>query len=386
LNNKYIPYGKQQIDDADIEAVVAALKSDWLTTGPMVESFEKEFADYTGAKHAVALSSGTAALHALVYAAGIGPGDEVIVPAITFAATANAVVYQGGTPVFCDVSEETLLINPEDVKSRITPKTKAIIAVDYAGQPCDYDSLTEIAGNNDILLYSDACHALGSSYRGKKQSEIVNMATFSFHPVKHITTGEGGMVITSDEEMASKMRAFRNHGISTDYKTRESEGTYFYEMVELGYNYRLTDIQSALGLSQLKKLDGWIQRRREIAAIYNSHFAKIAAVELLAVNEGAYHVYHLYVIKLRLEELSADRLAVFKKLREQGLGVNVHYLPVHLHPYYRENFGTYPGICPKAEEAYRAIISLPLYAGMTDEEVEKVIEVFSGVIESFRKG
>jgi perosamine synthetase len=295
-----IPYGRQCIDEEDIQAVVNVLRSDWLTTGPLIEAFEEAFARRVGARHAVAVSSGTAALHAAMHALGIVQGDEVIVPAITFAASANCVVYQGGTPVFADVDPETLLIDPASVESRLSSKTKAIIAVDFAGQPCDYDALKDIAERHNLVLVADACHALGGRYKDKPVGTLAALNAFSFHPVKHITTGEGGMVTTDDPIMAERMLLFRNHGITTDHRQRAQQGSWFYEMVELGYNYRITDFQCALGMSQLKKLSKWVEQRREIARRYNNAFFNIPFVKPLGVNGDVFHAYHLYVISLIL--------------------------------------------------------------------------------------
>ncbi|PKN34730.1 MAG: UDP-4-amino-4,6-dideoxy-N-acetyl-beta-L-altrosamine transaminase [Deltaproteobacteria bacterium HGW-Deltaproteobacteria-19] len=364
-----IPYGRQSIDEADIQAVVEVLRSGWLTTGPGVEEFEKVFARFVEARHAVAVSSGTAALHAAVYALGIGPGDEVIVPTMTFAATANCVVFQGGTPIFADVDPETLLIDPDRIEDLITPRTRAIIAVDYAGQPCDYEALEGIARRRGLHLVDDACHALGAAYRGRSVGSLAGLNCFSFHPVKHITTGEGGMITTDDPELARRMRIFRNHGITTDHRERQIHGAWFYEMTDLGYNYRLTDFQCALGLRQLEKLSGWNTRRREVAKKYDAAFRDLPSVAPLAVTPEVLHAYHLYVIRLQ----GVDRDGVFQALRATGIGVNVHYIPVHLHPFYRRRFGTGPGLCPVAEEAFGRILSLPMYPGMTDEDVETVI-------------
>ncbi|MCL5966104.1 MAG: UDP-4-amino-4,6-dideoxy-N-acetyl-beta-L-altrosamine transaminase [Deltaproteobacteria bacterium] len=368
-----IPYGRQSIDEEDIRAVLEVLRSDWLTTGPKVTEFEELFARKVGASHAVAVSSGTAALHVAACALGIGPGDEVIVPAMTFAATANCVVFQGGTPVFADVDPETLLLDPDSAEARITRRTRAIIAVDYAGQPCDYDALRALADRNGLVLADDACHALGGMYKGKPVGSLADLSTFSFHPVKHITSGEGGMVTTDDPDLARRMRLFRNHGITTDHRQREVLGSWSYEMVDLGYNYRLTDIQCALGASQLRKLPDWVRRRREIAAHYDTAFADTPGVRPLAVRPDVFHACHLYVIRLEAREPGKDRAAVFRSLREAGIGVNVHYIPVHLHPFYRRRFGTGPGDCPVAEAAYERILSLPMYPGMRDPDVEEVI-------------
>jgi perosamine synthetase len=380
-----IPYGKQLIDEADIAAVVEVLRSDWLTTGPNVAGFEKVFADLVGAREAVAVSSGTAALHAAAFALGIGPGDKVIVPAMTFAASANCVVFQGGTPVFADVDPGTLLLDPVDAETRITARTRAIIAVDYAGQPCDYDALQAVADRHGIALLADACHSLGGAYRGRAVGTLARLSAFSLHPVKHITTGEGGMVATDDRDLAARMRVFRNHGITSDHRQRERQGSWYYEMEALGYNYRLTDFQCALGLSQLRKLPGWIARRREIAGRYDSAFAEIPAVKPLAVRAGVSHAYHLYVIHLDPDALRAGRADIFTALRAAGIGVNVHYIPVHLHPFYRRRFGTGPGLCPVAEEAYERILSLPMYPGMSDADAGAVVSAVRRAVEAHLK-
>ena len=375
-----IPYGRQWIDEGDIQAVVEVLRSDWLTTGPNVESFEKAFAEQVGAKYAVAVSSGTAALHAAIFALGIGPGDEVIVPAMTFAASANCVVFQGGTPVFADVEPETLLIDPRDAEKRITSKTKALIAVDYAGQPCDYEALKAITNRSGIALVDDACHALGAKYRNTPVGSIAHLSAFSFHPVKHITTGEGGMITTDDADLAQRMFIFRNHGITTDHRQRESLGSWFYEMVDLGYNYRLTDFQCALGMSQLKKLSEWVRRRQVIASLYDDAFKEMQSVQPLQLKKDVLHAYHLYVVRLNSENPHHDRSTIFRKLRNLGIGVNVHYVPVHLHPFYRNRFHTVPGMCPVAEKAYEEIISLPLFPGMSDADVSTVVDAVRKVL------
>jgi len=385
MRRKKIPYGHQWIDDDDIQAVVNVLKSDWLTTGPYVEKFEQEFAKAVDAKYAVAVSNGTAALHSAMFAIGIGPGDEVIIPAMTFAATANCVVFQGGTPIFADVDPDTLLLDPAQIEAKITPRTKAAIAVDYAGQPCDYDTLWAITNKHGLFLVSDACHALGGSYKERPVGSLSDLSVFSFHPVKPITTGEGGMVVTNKAEYAERMRCFRTHGISKDYRRRAEQGTWYYEMTDLGYNYRLTDFQCALGMSQLKKLPGWVARRREIAKRYDDSFANLPAVEPLKVRDEVSHAYHLYVVRLKLQKLNADREKVFTALRDKGIGVNVHYIPVHLHPFYQKQFGTGPGLCPVAESAYEEIISLPIFPGMSDEDAEDVIKAVRKVVNYYRK-
>ena len=451
----FIPYGRQQIDDDDIQAVVDVLRSDWLTTGPKVAEFEQAVADFVGAKEAVAVSNGTAALHAAMYAIGIGPEDEVILPPMTFVATANAVVFQGGIPVFADVDPDTLLIDPNEVEEKITPRTKAIIAVDYAGQACDYDALRDIADRHDLILVADACHALGAEYKGRKVGTLADLTVFSFHPVKHITTGEGGMVTTDNPKFADRMRMFRNHGITrdpkrfnpltSDLRPLTSDFSWYYEMHDLGYNYRMTDFQCALGLSQLKKLRKFLKRRREIAVLYDEALADIPGIEPLGLRadvqtasqsaersaqsqgkEGtpsdstpcsmlhalcsipsssdpllsppawperagsrwragalcSLHSYHLYVVRFDSDTLGIDRDTFFTNLSEKGIGVNVHYIPVHLHPYYRQKFHTGKGLCPVAEKAYEQILSLPMFPAMTDEDVEKVIASITEIAQS----
>jgi perosamine synthetase len=379
-----LPYGRQSIDEDDIQAVVAALRSDWLTTGPRVAEFERAFADFVGAHEAVAVNSGTAALHAAMAALDIGPGDEVIVPAMTFAATANAVVYRGGMPVFADVEADTLLIDAKKLETHLTAHTKAIAAVDYAGHPCNYDALRAIAKPRGIALVADACHAIGGSYRDESVGTLADLNTFSLHPVKSLTTGEGGVITTADAELAARMRIFRNHGISTDHRQREAVGSWIYEMVELGYNYRITDFQCALGTSQLLKLRGWVNRRQAIAKIYDEAFGGEQGFAPLAVRPDVRHGYHLYVIRLQLERLSAPRQTVFAALRAEGIGVNVHYIPVHLHPYYRERLGTGPGLCPVAEAAYEELITLPVFPAMADTDVADVIEAVKKVVSHYR--
>jgi perosamine synthetase len=367
-----IPYGRQSITEQDLAAVADVLTSDYLTTGPRVDAFERAFAAWCGARCGVAVNSGTAALHCAMRALGVGPGDEVVVPPITFAATANAVVYEGATPVFADVRADNLLIDPDQVARRITPRTRAVVAVDYAGQPCDYDALSALCAERGLALVADACHAPGAEWNGRRVGTLARLNAFSFHPVKHMTTGEGGMVLTDDEALAAHMRRFRNHGIDSDARAREARGSWFYEMVELGYNYRVTDIQCALGLAQLARLDAFLARRRAIAARYDAAFAGVDGFEPLATDPRARHAYHLYVVRLTGEQ---DRGALFALLRERGVGVNVHYVPVHMHPYYRQKFGTGPGDCPVAEAAYERILTLPLYPGMSDRDVTTVIEI-----------
>jgi len=385
VRKSLLPYGHQWVDETDILAVIEVLRSEWLTTGPKVREFEHVFAAAVGAKEAVAVSNGTAALHAAMYAADIGPGDEVIVSPMTFASTANCVAFQGGTPVFADVDPKRLLIDPAQVEAKITPCTKAIIAVDYTGQPCDYDTLRAMANRHDLILIADACHALGGSYKGRPVGSLADLSTFSFHPVKSITTGEGGMITTDDPKLAQRMRVFRNHGVTTDLRQREQQGSWFYEMVDLGYNYRLTDLQCVLGISQLRNLPEWVKRRQEIALRYDKALVKLPAIEPLMVRDDVSHAYHLYVIRLDLAQLQVTREKVFSALYAEGIGVNVHYIPVHLHPFYCERFGTALGLCPMAEVAYEEIITLPIFPRMEDQDVGDVITAVRKVIEVYQR-
>jgi len=365
----YIPYGKQFIDEIDIDAVTEVLQSDWLTTGPKVSEFERAIADFVDAKYAVAVSSGTAALHCAMYALNIKEGDEVLLPPMTFAATANCIVFQKGTPVFIDVEPDTLLIDPGKVEEKITKKTKAIVAVDYAGQPCDYDRLRIIADKYGLALISDGCHALGAEYKKKKVGSLADMTVFSFHPVKHITTGEGGIVTTDNPEYEKRIKIFRNHGINMDSHQRNAKGDWFYEMIDLGYNYRITDIQCALGISQLKKLHRYLIQRRRVAKLYDQAFAKTEIIMPIFVKKDVVHAYHLYVVQIHKD---LDRSKVFEMLRQNNIGVNVHYIPVHLHPYYRKKYNTATGMCPIAEDAFNHIISLPIFYELTDDNVKKI--------------
>ena len=374
--NKNDTIRRQTIEEDDIQAVVDVLRSDYLTTGPKIAEFEKMVADYVGAKYAVAISNGTSALHAACFAAGIQPGDEVITTPLTFAASSNCVLYCGGTPVFADVDPKTYNIDPEDIRRKITDKTKAIIAVHLAGQPCDMDEIHKIAKEHDLLVIEDGAHALGSVYKGKKVGTLSDMTTFSFHPVKPITTGEGGMIVTDNEEFYQKMMLFRSHGITRDENLMtRNDGPWFYQQLDLGYNYRITDIQCALGCSQMKKLDRFLARRKEIVARYNEAFADceniIIPYQLPETESG----WHLYIVQVK----NCDRRKVFEALREQGIAVNVHYIPVYKHPYYQEH-GYKDVHCRNAEEVYSHIISLPLYPTLTEEQQQYVIETLKYVI------
>jgi perosamine synthetase len=382
---RLLAYGHHQIDDDDINAVIEVLRSDWITTGPKVAEFEETFAAHVGSKYAVSFSSGTAALHGASFAAGLGPGEEAITTPMTFCATANCVLYQGAKPVFADVCEDTLNIDPDEVARRITSRTRAILPVDYAGHPADLSPILELAERHGVIVIEDACHALGAEYEGRRAGGISNMTAFSFHPVKHITTGEGGMVTTNDAKLARQLRMFRNHGIDSDARQRQARGQWYYEMVALGYNYRLTDIGCALGISQLRKLDANLARRREIARQYTAAFQKIPGVIPPTMRPAVNPAWHLYPIRLDLTEFRVGRPEIFRALRAEGLGVNVHYIPVHLHPYYRKRFGYRGGEYPVAEDAYEQLISLPMFHSMKTEDVERVVNTVRKVLGAFHE-
>jgi len=377
-----LPYGHQSISETDIAAVAAALRSEWITTGPRVTEFERGVAARVGARHAVAVSSGTAALHVAAFAAGLGPGDEAIVPPLTFAATANAVRYLGATPVFADVQADTLTLDPERVAEKLTSRTRAIIGVDFAGLPCDWEALRALARPAGLTLIDDAAHALGATSNGRALGSLVELTTFSFHPVKHATTGEGGMVTTDDPALAERARRFRNHGITVDASERFSRGEWHYEMVDLGFNYRLTDVQCALGLSQITRLDAMLARRRAIATRYRAHLRGLPGLALQALPAGREHAWHIFPILLDLDRLAGDRRAIFAALRAEGIGVNVHYIPVYWHPYY-QRLGYAKGLCPVAEALYERLITLPLFPAMTDGDVDDVLAAVSKVIDHF---
>ena len=369
-----LPYGRQTVTEADIEAVSTVLRSDWLTTGPKVAEFERALADFVGVSHAAVVNSGTAALHCAMAAIGIAPGDDVIVPAISFVATANCVVYCGGTPVFADVEADTALIDPADVERKITPRTKAIIAMDYGGQSANYEALRTIIARTGrrIWLVADACHALGASRDGRMAGALADISTFSFHPVKPITTGEGGAVTTNDAEIAQKVALVRNHGIDSDFRAREKSGAWYYDMVELGFNYRIPDILCALGISQLRRLPGWIARRQELAGIYDDAMRGLDGVDPLARAVGVSHGYHLYSVRTG----AANRDALFQHLRASGIGANVHYRPIAAHSFYRRSFAA--PLTPVADELWGRLLTLPLHPAMSNDDVHRVVSALKG--------
>lgn len=385
VRDTYLAYGKQKIDEDDINSVVKVLKGDYLTTGPIVSEFENSVAKYVGTKYAVAVSNGTAALHMACYAAGISEGDEVLVPAITFAASSNCVLYCGGKPVFIDIDPKSYNIDINKIKEKITSKTKAIIPVDFAGQSVDMDSILKIAEEYNLIVIEDAAHALGSEYKNEKVGSKAHMTEFSFHPVKPITTGEGGVVVTNSKKLYEKMILFRSHGITRNSNLMiENQGPWYYEQIDLGYNYRLTDIQSALGLSQIKKLDDFILKRREIVNKYNEAFKDLKEIVTPFENEYSKSGHHIYVLLLNLDKLKCGRKEIFEALQAENIGVNVHYLPVYLHPYYKK-LGYKKGECPVAEDIYNRMITIPLFPSMSDKDIKDVIEAVKKVLNYYRK-
>ena len=379
-----LPYCRQAVDEEDVAAVVSALRSDWLTTGPLVSRFEETLASAVGAPHAVAVSSGTAALHAAVVAAGLGPGDEVITSPLTFVASANAVLYAGAVPVFADVDSETLAIDPAAVEAAVTPRTRGVLPVDYAGQPCELDALLDLARAHRLVLIEDAAHSLGAEYRGRRVGGLADLTTFSFHPAKVITTGEGGMVTTGREDLAARLRRFRNHGLETDFRERDARRLSYSPMVEAGYNYRLTDLQCALGLSQLAKLEDFLKRRAAIAERYTAALVGQAGVALPRVAPPVRHAWHIFPILLDPEALRADRDTILAALRAENIAAAVHYVPAYWHPHY-ERLGYRRGLCPRAERGFERLLSLPLFPAMSDTDVDDVLEALGKVLEYYSR-
>lgn len=383
VRSAYLPYGKQWLDEKDLEGVLKVLNSDYLTTGPMIGAFEKAIAEYVGAKYAVAFSSGTAALHGACHAAGIGAGDEVITTPITFAASANCVLYTNGTPVFADIDPETYNLDPDEVKEKINERTKAIIPVHFTGQSADMEPIWELARQHNLIVIEDAAHALGARYQGERIGGLSDMTMFSFHPVKHITTGEGGIITTNRQDLYEKLILFRSHGITRQpEKMQNHEGPWYYEMLDLGFNYRMTDIQAALGLSQLDKLSEFLTRRTEIAAIYNETFQRVPGLTVPYQSPKGESSWHLYVLRFDDNHFRVGRRILYEALLAENIGVNVHYIPVYYHPYYQQ-LGYNKGICPRAEQLYEEIITLPLFPAMTDEDVQDVIWAVEKVVAAY---
>lgn len=373
MSSRYIPYGHQLIEDDDIEAVAAALRSDFLTSGPRVGAFERDLERVTGVRHAAVVNSGTAALHAVYAAVGLAPGEEIVTSPLTFAATGNAALYLGARPIFADVDPNTGTLDPEAAEAAISPRTRAIVSIDYAGVPADYDALRGVAKRHGLMLIADAAHSLGATYRGRAVGTLADASILSFHPVKVITTGEGGAVLTDDAGIHERVACFRTHGIVRDPSRfiHAERGPWYHEMQALGFNYRMSDIAAALGQSQLAKLDRFVGRRRDIAERYSAELARVPGVVLPVVPPGIEPAWHLYVIRVRGD--ASRRRMFFEHLRSSGIGVQLHYMPVYRHPYY-EGLGYRAGVCPKAEEYSDQAISIPIHVGMSNEDVDLVIE------------
>ncbi|MGX4584467.1 UDP-4-amino-4,6-dideoxy-N-acetyl-beta-L-altrosamine transaminase [Paenibacillus chitinolyticus] len=374
MREKMLPYGRQCLDEDDITAVVETLRSAWLTQGPAIEKFERDIAAYTGAKYGVAFANGTVALHGACEAAGIGPGDEVITTPLTFLASSNCVLYCGGTPVFADICPDTYNLDADAAARRITEKTKAIIPVDFSGQPAEMDAFRWLAELHNLVIIEDAAHSLGASYRGRKTGSLADMTMFSFHPVKHITTGEVGIIVTDNEEYAERLRMFRSHGMTKDPRLlTRNDGPWYYEMQSLDYNYRIIDIQASLGSSQLKKLDAFVARRREIATAYTDAFCHVPGLQVPTQLPDANSSWHLYVLRWKKDAIAGGRDRAFAALRERNIGVHVHYIPVYKQPYY-QSLGYADHLCPHAESYYEEAMSLPIFPAMTDSDVQDVID------------
>lgn len=378
-------YGHQYLDEKDVQAVVEVLHSDYLTCGPRITELEQKLCELTGAKYAVVCSNDTAALHIACMAAGVSAGDEVITTPITFLASANCALYCGAKPVFADIDEETYNIDPKEIEKAMTPKTKAVVAVDYTGQVVDLDTIMETCHKQNVVVIEDAAHSIGTLYKGRPIGSIADMTTFSFHPVKTVTAGEGGAVLTDNEEYYKKLLLYRSHGMTRDQAqmTKESEGGWYYQMIDLGYNYRMTDMQAALLISQLEKLPMFSKRRKEIVARYNEAFSQIPELTLQQELEGSDTTRHLYILRIKPEKLRIDRRGFFDALAAENIMCNVHYIPIYLQPYYQE-MGYPKGLCPKAEKLYSEMMSLPLYYAMTDQDVEDVITAVQKIVDYYK--
>jgi len=373
-----VPYGRQSIDDEDLRAVNEVLKSDWLTTGPKVDEFERSICRYCGCRYAVAVNSGTSALDIAIQSLELPQGTEVITTPFTFAATSNALLYNGLVPVYADISRDTRNIDPMDIRKKITNKTGAILFVDYAGQPCESAELREICGEYDLFMIEDACHALGAAYQGKKIGSLADMTIFSFHPVKLITTGEGGMVTTNDSSRADTLRLLRSHGIDkTAHHLSETDAPWAYDMVTLGRNYRMTDIQAALGVTQAKKIDLFVQKRTKLSQLYTALLQDIPQIELPVTRENVTHAWHIYTILLK----GIRRDTVFSHLKSHNIGVNLHYIPTYRFSYYQKNHPQNSSLFPVTEDVFKHILTLPLYPELQEEEILFIVETLKKAIQ-----
>lgn len=379
LTEDFLPYNSPRIDDEEINEVIDTIKSGWLTMGPKTLAFENNFANYTGARHAISCNSCTAALHLSLIAAGIGPGDEVITTPYTFATTANVIVHVGAKPVFVDIKKDSFNIDPEKIAAAITPATKAIIPVDFGGLPCDLKEITHIAQENDLSVFEDAAHSMGAEYNGKKIGTLADTTSFSFYATKNMTTGEGGMITTEDDELAEKMRLLRLHGISHDaWKRYTKEGSWYYEIELCGWKYNMTDIQASLGIHQLKKIDRFCKIRKQYADLYSKYLSNTEGLILPREEDGKKHVFHLY--PLLLEDY--DRNQFIQEMTQRGIGCSVHFIPLHLHPFYQRTFKYAKGDFPNAEWTYEREVSLPLYPGMSPHDLSHVCKTIEDILEA----
>ncbi len=387
MKNNAIPYGRQSIDKSDIKQVIQVLQSDFLTQGKSVPEFEKTIAEYCDSKYAVAYSSGTAALHGACFAADIGPGDEVITTPMTFVGSSNCVLYCGGTPVFADIKKTSPHIDPLEIDKKINSKTKAIIPVDYSGIPVDYAEIGFLAKKHDLIVIADAAHSLGALYKGKKVGSLSDMTVFSFHPVKTITTGEGGMVMTNNKKLYDRLVIFRTHGITKEKNKFETknQGTWYYEMQELGYNYRMTDIQASLGISQMSRIGAFIKRRNEIAEKYKKAFKGNILIRTLEISNDRTSAWHLFPVLLKTRKLIATKKTLVEELRKQRIRVQIHYIPVHTHPFYQKQFDLGWGDFPNSEYFYKREISLPIFPTLAESEQEYVISTLIKLCQRIEK-
>ncbi len=386
MRTEFLPFHAPDIGEAEIQAVEETLRSGWLTTGPKVKQFEESFARYVGCRHAVAVNSGTAALHLALTAVGVKKGDEVIVPTMTFAATAEVVLYFRAWPVLVDCQPDTLNIDPDQLEKAISPATRAIMPVHFGGRPCNMKRILEIARTYNLAVIEDAAHALPARYGEHMIGTIGDITCFSFYATKTITTGEGGMATTENPEWAERMRIMSLHGISKDaWKRYTAEGSWYYEILFPGYKYNLTDLAAAIGIEQLKKCDQFWRQRRYYAELYNEGFKDVEEITVPPAGEGLQHAWHLYVIQLNLERLRIGRREFIELLKQYHMGASVHFIPLHLHPYYRENFGYQPQDLPNARAAFERIVSLPLYPKMTEWDVQDVIESVRAIVRQHRR-
>ncbi len=386
VREEFLPPFAPCLGQEEYEEVLDTLRSGWITMGPKTRQFEAAFARHVGASHAIAVSSCTAGLHVALVAANVGPGDEVITTPLTFCSTANVIIHQGAVPVLADVQPDTYNIDPEEIERRLTPRTRALIPVHLGGQPCEMEAIQALSDEQDLLVIEDAAHALGAEYKDRRIGTFSDVTVFSFYATKNLTTGEGGMVCTEDEDLAERISILRLHGITSDaWKRYSDKGSWYYEVLLPGYKYNMTDVQAALGLHQLAKQERFQELREEYARIYTEAFADLPEIQAPYVKEHVRHAWHLYLIRLDLERLTIDRGQFIEALRRENVGASVHFIPLHLHPYYRQQYGFKKGDYPVAEKVYEDIVSLPLYPKMTREDVHDVIEAVSRVISHSRR-